>query len=171
MLNFFRKRRKVIFTEDLLNQLFRYALSLCHHESQAYDLVQNCCEKMLKNEDETTHNKAYMLRVIRNEFVDHCRRNQLELITSSELMDDEENDGLAFNALEQMTIDEQHVDILLASISAKERELLYLWAVEGFSIQEIATLTNIPRGTLLSRLSRMKTRLVDDFGHMLKQVS
>lgn len=126
---------------------------------------------MLKNEDETTHNKAYMLRVIRNEFVDHCRRNQLELITSSELMDDEENDGLAFNALEQMTIDEQHVDILLASISAKERELLYLWAVEGFSIQEIATLTNIPRGTLLSRLSRMKTRLVDDFGHMLKQVS
>ncbi|MGF1704514.1 RNA polymerase sigma factor [Enterovibrio baiacu] len=171
MLNFFRKRRKVIFTEVLLNQLFRYALSLCHHESQAYDLVQSCCEKMLKSEDETTHNKAYMMRVIRNEFVDHCRRNQLELITSSDLVDDEVNDGLAFNALEQMTIDEQHVDILLASISAKERELLYLWAVEGFSIQEIATLTNIPRGTLLSRLSRMKARLVDEFGHMLKQVS
>ncbi|MDD1795083.1 RNA polymerase sigma factor [Enterovibrio sp. ZSDZ42] len=171
MLNFFRKRRRVIFTEALLNQLYRYAFSLCHHEPQAYDLVQSCCEKILKNEDEATHTKAYMMRVIRNEFVDHCRRNQLELITSSEFIEGDENDSYAFNALEKMTIDEQHVDILLNSMSAKERELLYLWAVEGFSIQEIATLTDIPRGTLLSRLSRMKARLADEFGHMLKQVS
>ena len=37
--------------------------------------------------------------------------------------------------------------------------MLYLWAVEEYTVDEIALLTETPRGTLLSRLHRLKKRV------------
>ncbi len=37
--------------------------------------------------------------------------------------------------------------------------LLYLWSVEGFTIDELATKMIIPRGTLLSKIHRIKKKI------------
>jgi len=39
------------------------------------------------------------------------------------------------------------------------RELLYLWAVEEYTSKELADLFNVPPGTILSRLHRLKIKI------------
>ncbi|MGK0290726.1 MAG: RNA polymerase sigma-70 factor (ECF subfamily), partial [bacterium] len=62
----------------------------------------------------------------------------------------------------------EEVEILLDQASPAERELLYLSAVEEYSIQEIAEITQTPKGTLLSRLHRLKNKIRDQFGKLRK---
>ena len=40
-----------------------------------------------------------------------------------------------------------------------ERELLYLFAIEGYTVQEIADDLGMKKGTLLSKIHRLKARL------------
>lgn len=39
-----------------------------------------------------------------------------------------------------------------------ESEVLYYWAIEGMTTQEIADQIDVPRGTVLSRLYRIRKR-------------
>ena len=41
----------------------------------------------------------------------------------------------------------------------EERELLFLWAVEEYTIEEIAHMKQVPKGTLQSKLHRLKKRI------------
>jgi len=164
--------KKITFDKALLNDLYRYALSLAHDEQQAYDLLQSCCEKVLQKPGAMKQLKPYMLRMIRNQFIDQYRRTKLELVVDSELAqhtETEEQNSLL--ELEKIMIDKQHVALILQELSHQDRELLYLWAVEGRTVQELAQQTDTPRGTLLSRLHRLKNRLRQDYGHLIEQVS
>ena len=109
---------------------------------------------------------------MRNQFIDQYRRTKLELVVDSELAQhteiDEQNSLLE---LEKIMIAKQHVALILQELSHQDRELLYLWAVEGRTVQELAERTDTPRGTLLSRLHRLKNRLRQDYGHLIEQVS
>ncbi|MCP4320629.1 MAG: RNA polymerase sigma factor [Psychromonas sp.] len=172
MFNFFRPSKKVTFSKLLLNELYRYALSLCQQSDQAYDLVQSSCEKVLKQKIEQDSLKAYMMTCIRNEYFDQFRHFKLSLVVDEKLQNEQSvNEEVVLQHLDSIMIDKQHVAIILEQLSIDERELLYLWAVEGFSMQEIATQTNTARGTLLSRISRLKKRLQNDFPHLVKEVS
>ena len=172
MFNIFRRTQKIDFSKDLLNDLYRYALSLCQYSDQAYDLVQSSCEKVLKQGIEQGAIKPYMMTCIRNEYFDQFRRFKLSLVVDEKLQDElVVNEQQLLQQLDATMIDKQHVSLVLENLSIDERELLYLWAIEGFSMQEIAIQTKTPRGTLLSRLSRLKKRLQNDFPHLVKEVS
>ncbi len=41
--------------KELLNQLYRFAISLTNNDDQAYDLLQTCIEKYLKEESYIVH--------------------------------------------------------------------------------------------------------------------
>lgn len=172
MFNFFRPSNKITFSKLLLNELYRYALSLCQQSEQAYDLVQSSCEKVLRQKVEQARLKAYMMACIRNEYFDQFRRFKLALVVDEKLQNEQlVNEEVVLQQLDNIMIDKQHVTIILEKLSIVERELLYLWAVEGFSMQEIAIQTNTARGTLLSRLSRLKKRLQNEFPQLVKEVS
>jgi RNA polymerase sigma-70 factor (ECF subfamily) len=47
----------------------------------------------------------------------------------------------------------------LALLSAEFREILLLRDIEGWSYKELASILNIPAGTVMSRLSRVRQRL------------
>ncbi len=160
--------KKTAFDERLLNSLYRYALSLTHEPHQAYDLVQSCCEKILRKPPHNSTLKPFMLKVIRNQFIDQYRRKKLELVvdaTTSSIHAIEEQTTL--QELDDIMIDKQHVAMLLQRLCTQDRELLYLWAVEGVTMQELADQTNTPRGTLLSRLNRLKKRLKQEYAESL----
>jgi RNA polymerase sigma factor (sigma-70 family) len=58
--------------------------------------------------------------------------------------------------------DERRMATLLDELDAlppAQREVLILWAWEGFSYEEIATALDLPIGTVRSRLSRARARL------------
>lgn len=144
-----------------LNQLYRFALSLTHKDDQAYDLLQSCMEKYLKQKHRDIANPiAYMKQTIRNEFIDHTRRQRFQCDLKPELIESIDNEyALREASLEDLHIQQEEVEALLGTLSPEEREFLYLWAVEEYTIDEIAQIKQVPRGTLSSKLHRLKKRI------------
>jgi|GEM_PF-1245302 len=172
MFNFKWPTKEAAFSKELLNSLYRYALSLSNDEQLSYDLVQSCCEKALKKSIATSELKPYMYKSIRNQYIDLYRRKKLELVVDSELEQRELIDEhFITEGLDQLMIDRQHLEIILQDIDYQDRELLYLWAVEGNSMQELAQRTNTSRNTLLSRLNRLRKRLSQKYSYLNEQVS
>jgi len=174
MINLIWPTPKVVLKKELLNELYRYALALTYNEHNAYDLLQNSCEKVLSLKDKDILQcekklKSYMFRMIKNDFIDHYRKHKLELVVNTSLFAHEITESETTQALESLMIDQQHVDIILKELTPNERELLFLWAVEGNTVQELADKTNTSRNTLLSRLSRLKKRLQQQYGYLIKQ--
>ena len=156
-----------MFNKDELNQLYHYALSLTSQEDVAYDLVQGALERYLKKASTTstvTIDKplAYLKIIIRNLYFDLERHNKVVPMISTESDDVahiEPVDSSMENAMENLLMNQQEVQQLTDLLSTEENELLYLWAVEEYSTGEIATIYQQPRGTILSKLHRLKNRI------------
>jgi len=133
---------------------FRYAFSLTHHRHDAEDLVQQACLQVLRRKH-VIHGKSYLFVAIRNLYYDECRRRPLtrtERLDGRDVVDPNQNHARAVNG----RID---IETLLGGIPSADRELLFLHGVEGFTAAEIGEITGHPRGTILSRLSRIKRKL------------
>jgi len=150
-----------ILDKNLLNQLYRYAISLTNNEDQAYDLLQSCIEKYLKADNANIEKPiAYIKRMIRNEFIDQTRRQRFQHdVDAEDLERINDESALEATSLEDVFVRQSEVSSLLGTMKAEERELLYLWAVEEYTVQEIAEMKQVPRGTLLSKLHRLKKRI------------
>lgn len=136
--------------EHKLNQLYRYSLSLTNNESTAYDLVH---EAILKSRKRLIFNQEAYLKVsIRNLFFDQYQRNKKE----HEIVEESVATSMSF---EDQLIDQNEVTHLLKAVSPEEREMLFLFFVEGHTYQEMADSLNINIGTVMSRLSRCKDKI------------
>lgn len=154
-----------MWNKEEFNQTYRYCLSLTGDQDAAYELLQVSFEKFLRKDGARTGKpKAYLFRIIRNQFIDDKRRNirwQFE-----EFSEEKSNIALLnFDRLDDLWVSQKEMEYILGMLSAPERELLYLWAVEGFTIKEISEHMEIPKGTLLSRLYRLKKKLRNKLGH------
>jgi RNA polymerase sigma-70 factor (ECF subfamily) len=136
--------------KEQLNSLFRYAISLTNNEEFAYDLLSHSLEKMLLR-PLIINKMAYLKKSIRNKFYDEFKKK------SEQNINIEEQSSLT--DLEQLVIDKDLVQKILNQLHPLERELLYLWALEGYSLSEIGKLQEISRGTLTSRLYRLKKKI------------
>jgi RNA polymerase sigma-70 factor (ECF subfamily) len=143
-----------------LQRLFRYGFSLTHDEDAAYDLLQDALEITLrKGPDNPGTAMRYVQSIMRNRFIDQYRRDHRHPTTSLD-----ENDNQPVNidprVLEDIVIAEYEVEAIMAILEPLERELLYFWAVEGYTAQEIADWTDSPRGTVLSRIHRLRQKIL-----------
>ena len=154
-----------MFNKDDLNKLYQYALSLTRQEDIAYDILQSALEKYLKKSPQPVDKPlAYMKIIIRNLFFDLERHNKVVPMISA---DSDEvphieafNDSLVDeNSMEDVLINQQEVRRLTENLSSEENELLYLWAVEEHTTEEIAKIYQQPKGTILSKLHRLKKRI------------
>ena len=66
-----------MFSQDELNQLYRYALSVCVREDIAYDLLQTALERYLKKSVVAEKPQAYLKIMIRNLYFDLQRHNKV----------------------------------------------------------------------------------------------
>ncbi|MEH6454961.1 MAG: sigma-70 family RNA polymerase sigma factor [Cocleimonas sp.] len=147
--------------KEQLNQLYRFAISLTNNEDQSYDLLQSCVEKYLKVDASDIESPiAYLKRMIRNEFIDQTRKKRFYQDVDPDALDriSDEN-SLNELTIEDVFVQQSEVAALLGTMQAEERELLYLWAVEEYTIAEIAEIKQVPRGTLLSKIHRLKKRV------------
>lgn len=149
-----------MFDQPQLNQLYRFCYSLTVDESSAYDLLQNSLEKFLKSQAKKTNNLAFMYRIIRHQFIDEYRKQSKHQIVSFE-----EQDYIDFDVktLESIRIDNDLIEQVLKYLDPIEREILYYWAIEGYSTQQIADMLTMPKGTVLSKIHRMRLRINQQF--------
>jgi len=149
-----------------LDRLFQYCLALTGQRSDAQDLLHSTLESYLRKRPSGVDSPiAYIRRMARNRFFDELRRRATVPFESLEIQDSEPA-GIE-SELEAMVSDALSVERIWHELSAPEREVIFLWAVEGLTVSEIALQLGEPRGTLLSRLSRLKTRLRNAHPHLV----
>ncbi len=139
----------------LLQSGFRYAMSLTHDTHQAEDVLQDAWLAVMQADG--PHSRTYLFSAIRSRFLNSHRREKLVLIVSLE-----ELDGIAHDACNDEGLQEINDELLVRAIGelrSVEREVLFLMVVEGYTAQEVADLTDRPRGTVLSLLHRGKRKI------------
>lgn len=145
--------------ETQLNRLYRYALSLCADPDSAYDLVHGAIGRFIEPPvPELSDPMPYLMRSVRNAFIDQQRHRQRYSHQSFE--EEQTPQDFDLRVLESLVIDEQLLGQLLQKLSQEEGEILFLWAVEGYSTQEVADLLGMPKGSLLSKIHRLRKRLL-----------
>lgn len=147
-----------LFSEAELNQLYQYAMVLCQHQQDAFDLLQSALETYLKKHQQgfvPEQGLAYLRKVIKNKYIDSYRskaRFRSEPYEESAVYDISPID------LEKMHIDQSELQQVWKTLSEQDREMLYYWGVLGLSTDEVCQHLEMPRGTFLSRVYRIRQR-------------
>lgn len=159
----------MVFDKQQLNLLYRFCYMLTTHRDDAYDLLQTSIEKFLKNPAKTKGSEmAYLRRIIRNQFIDQIRRvKRVDFesfdtgFSSSEGGEAIASDVIAMDtcSLESLLINEELVEEIGSILNVSEREIVFLWAVEGYTAAEISKDLDMPRGTILSKIHRLKKKV------------
>ncbi len=136
-------------------QLYRYALSLTGHESDAADLTQQTAVKFsLKWQDirEDGAIKSWLYTTLHREFLLLRRRtrNTVEF-TENHLLETQRE-----ATPQELTVDGRTAVEALRRMDEPHRSVLSLFYVEDLSYREIAGILGVPAGTVMSRLSRAK---------------
>ncbi len=152
-----------LFCSQSLQSLYRYGYSLTQNEANAYDLLQDALARYLARPHKSkTLDKPefYIRRMMRNQFIDQLRHIKRFPLESLDQVDEQAAD-LDLNQFEQMMIDQHLLEQIWIRINPLERELLHLWAVEGMTALEISDQLETPRGTILSRIHRLRKKIED----------
>ncbi len=157
-----------MFSDEELHRFYRYCIALTGNEENAFDLLQDSLEKFVRRGSESIENKrGYFFRMIRNQFIDDLRRKRNQ---AEELYEEDKVIQLDSQSLEDIVMDRQQAERIMEMLNDQDRELLFLWAVEGLTIQEIADHLEIPKGTLLARIHRFRIKIKDTLGFGEKKV-
>lgn len=152
-----------MFDKSQLNQLYRYCYALTLHTDNAYDLLQTSLEKYLKQAPNTTNQSsrsAYLRKIIRNQFIDDARRAKC---VPFEPFDETEITPIDIQPLDNLLINEVLVDQIWEVLNTSEREIIFLWAIQGYTAKEIASELDAPRGTILSKIHRLRQKVQQKF--------
>lgn len=154
----------------LLPQLYGMAMRLTKNPSDAEDLVQQTFMRAYQAFDrfeEGSNLRAWLFKILTNSFISDYRKQQRRPQTiSAEGRDDEISLYDRFATTEvtpEATILErlpaEEVRAALEGLPEQFRTAVLLADVEGFSYQEIADITEVAIGTVMSRLHRGRKAL------------
>jgi RNA polymerase sigma-70 factor, ECF subfamily len=153
----------------LLDALYRAARTLTGDVDAAAELVQTACVKALDRFETFvpgTHGKAWMMKIMRNAWIDQIRHRQVagpeipldeERLEAAPVIETGETDFVQI--LERFS-DERVIDALM-ELKEPQRMALFLNDVEGLSQEEVAEVLNVAVGTVKSRVSRARAILRD----------
>ena len=146
------------------NALMSYALRLTHNEKDAEDLVQDTLIRACKNFDKYepgTNCKAWLCRIMTNEFITQYRHTQRErsMVDRREALDEnlpDTNDVCVpdenFEIMQKDFGDE--VSYALDHVPDDFRAIVIMADLQDESYREISEKLSIPIGTVMSRLFR-----------------
>ncbi len=139
--------------------LYRYAYRLTGSAADAEDLTQQtyllACRKLDQLRDDRRA-KGWLCVILRNCYLKKLRDDQAALPLGDALESVPAPHCIDSDAC---GVDSDQLQAALAELPEEFRSPLILFYFEEFSYQEIAEQLEVPIGTIMSRLSRAKTRL------------
>jgi len=166
-----RDRRAAV---DLLVQKYRdklyyHALSIVKDPQEAYDAVQEVFIKAIREQrffDEGFQMKAWLFRVTTNLCFNTVRDKKRRSGILETIPQKMPRDPKGTTSLDRVFDKEMRSEMLTAldELTPKHREILMLRYYQDLSYAEIASQLEIKLGTVMSRLSRARTRLTKVIG-------
>ena len=151
------------FKDELLAEirnLRAFAISLSGSVSLADDLVQEALLRAWSNSEKFqpgTSLRAWLFTILRNIYYSNYRKRSREV---------QDSDGFYARRLTVPGDQESHLDLedfrqAMTKLPAEQREVLTLIGASGLSYEEAAVVCEVGIGTIKSRLSRARAKLVE----------
>jgi RNA polymerase sigma factor (sigma-70 family) len=150
-----------------LDAAYRFARWLSRSPSDADDLVQEAVLRAFRGFDALRGSdvKAWLLTIVKNCHLTAVKQQQRRGFVPLP----EEHDVRDGEAMIATTPDPENtsvrrderrtLDRLMSALPKEHREVLVLREIEEMDYREIATVTNVPIGTVMSRLARARAAL------------
>lgn len=138
-------------------RLRRYASALTRDRHAVDDLVQDTLERALNKLHlwrPGSDMRAWLFSVMYNVFINQLRIPQARVGLDPDILPEPVGNAAHFDRIELAEMEKA-----MLSLSAEQRDVLMLVAVEELSYVETAKTLAIPLGTVMSRLSRARERL------------
>ncbi len=162
-----RRRRFEAVVLPHLDAAYRYARWLSRSPDDADDIAQEAILRAFRGFDALRGSdvKSWLLTIVRNCHLTAAKQQQRRAFVP--LPEEQDiRDGPAMIATtpdpESNSIlrdEERTLDRLMSALSEEQREVLALREIEEMNYREIASVTNIPIGTVMSRLARARIAL------------
>jgi len=140
-------------------RLRRYARALTRDLIAADDLVQECLTRALSKLhlwQQGTDLRAWLFTILHNQYINHVRRTARE----GTAVGLSEREPLLARAPQQGSrLELRDLERALAKLPRTQRSVILLVGLEGMSYGEVATVLDVPIGTIRSRLSRGREAL------------
>jgi len=155
-----------------LDAAYNLARWLTRNEHDAEDVAQDAVLRAFKFFDgfRGGNSRAWLLSIVRNTaytWLQKNRKHEIATVFSEEKHDVED---LASNpeVLLLKTADHQEIMRAVEQLPVEFREVIILRELEGMSYKEIAKLSDVPLGTVMSRLARARKQLQQSLGQRLQ---
>ncbi len=155
------QEKTALFEQTILPHLdaaYNLARWLTRGEQDAEDVVQEAFLRAFRFYDgfHGGDSRAWLLMIVRNTCYTWLRQNRMLEVPTS--FDDEAHSVEMENgnpeAWLERSADIQLLELALAELPVEFREVIVLRELEGLSYKEIAYVTKLPIGTVMSRLAR-----------------
>jgi RNA polymerase sigma-70 factor (ECF subfamily) len=149
-----------------LDAAYTLARYLTRNAHDAEDIVQDACLRAIRHfesfsGEEETSARAWLLAIVRNAAYSARRRHRAEDV-ATEFDEKTHSDAVADEHPEAAllrTAAKESLDRALDGLAPEYREVIVLRELQGLSYKEISDIAGVPVGTVMSRLSRARTRL------------
>jgi RNA polymerase sigma-70 factor (ECF subfamily) len=140
-------------------QLRAFAMKLCRNVDQADDLVQETIARGCKNIalfEPGTNMVAWLTTILRNHFLSECRRASYRLSDAIE----DHMETLSIPAAQFVSAEAQELRAALHELPEAERMALVMVLGAGYEYEEVARALRCPTGTVKSRVSRGRRKIL-----------
>ncbi len=154
---------------EQLDTLYRVARRLTRNATKAEDLVQETYLRAIRAADgfnlEEFGIRPWLLRIMHNLHISRAEREKRQPIAvdDQQLISVGEEQTPTFSNDRSTIFDsmDEKLAEALNDLPDEYQEVMLLWGVEELSYKEIATVLDVPIGTVMSRLHRARQRLSD----------
>lgn len=147
--------------EPLIPQLRRYARSMFQNQAEADDLVQDCLLRVIDRWHQRRvdgNARTWVFTILHNLSINYLKQKARR--GQHVNLEDAADGAFAYPASQEAHLSHRDLQKSLAALPEEQRSVLLLVTVEDLSYAETARVLGIPLGTVMSRLSRARERLM-----------
>jgi RNA polymerase sigma-70 factor, ECF subfamily len=156
--------KKLVLT--ISDKLYRYAFSLLNDSEEAKDILQETYLRLWKMRDklaEYERPEALAMTIVRNLSIDRIRKLKPMVAWEEKNIPGMEIDPTNSTDMVDIRDSYQRVLEIMGNLPAKQKEVIYLREVEGYSTEEIMGMMEINANDLRVTLSRARTFIRDQY--------